>query len=249
MPFQVKAKLVAFMGDTEKYPCHFCHNIGDEVIFNGESYIGRLCPDVWPLLTPKVAALHAAGPRYVIPEFYYPFHYCSVSRRDPDQKKYDGLGFKNVLETIVPPPYDMANLIPPNAFKWPPHLELTVAKDIGIICPDFRTSASFIIEAFDLSEKGFDTPFFRREMAILNKVLKIPGIEREKILTTFSAREISEIYPPLSPPMMVRLIEELELMNYLEPLDEKVSVTAKGEAKLENFKAGLTDEEREALGY
>lgn len=132
MPFQVKAKLVAFMGGTEKYPCHFCHEIGDEVIFNGESYIGRLCPDVWPLLTPKVAALHAAGPRYVIPEFYYPFHYCSASRRDLDRKKYDGLGFQNVLETIVPPPHDMANLVPPNAFKWPPHPELTVLKDIRI---------------------------------------------------------------------------------------------------------------------
>jgi hypothetical protein len=247
MPFQVRARLVAFLGDIDKYPCHFCHEVGDEIIFDGEKYIGRLCPDVWPMLTAKAAALHAAGPRYVEPGFYYPFWYCSVSTPDPSQKKYDGLGFKNVLETIEPPPHDMAHLIPPNAFKWPPHPELDVAKGIGIFCPDLRSAAAFILEAFDLSEKGFDIPYFRREMAVLDKVSKKQGIETNKILNEFSNNEIEEIYPPLSQQMMVRLVEELELMNYLEIKNSAATVTKKGKSKLEDYEASLTDEEREAL--
>jgi uncharacterized repeat protein (TIGR04076 family) len=84
--FKVKATLVSFMGDEEKYPCHFGHNIGDEIIFDGEKYIGRLCPGVWPILTPKVSALHQAGPRYVEPLFYYPFWYAPPSVKDPAKK-------------------------------------------------------------------------------------------------------------------------------------------------------------------
>jgi len=59
--FQVKATVVAFLGNEEVYPCHFKHKIGDEVIFDGESYHGRLCPDVWSRIVPKVEAMHQAG--------------------------------------------------------------------------------------------------------------------------------------------------------------------------------------------
>jgi hypothetical protein len=34
------------------------HNVGDEVIFDGESYHGRLCPDVWPLHSAFLSTLH-----------------------------------------------------------------------------------------------------------------------------------------------------------------------------------------------
>lgn len=245
--FKVKATLTEFLGDLDNYPCHFCHNVGDEVIFDGEKYIGRLCPDVWPILTPKVAALHCAGPRYVDPEYYYPFWYCCVSKSDPSKKKYDGLGFRNVLKTREVPPYHMATLIDPNAFKWPPHPERSVAKDPMVKCPDLRTAAVFRLEAFDLSDKGFDVPYFRRQMSILDKVLNNQGIEPEKIIDTFSQELKDEVYPPLSPEMMTPLIEELELMEYLEIKDRTATVTEKGKVKLEDYKASLTDEEREAL--
>lgn len=245
--FKVKATVIGFLGNTSIYPCHMGHNIGDEVIFDGESYIGRLCPDTWPLIVPKVAALHQAGPRYVEWASYYPFWYCSLTERDPSHKKYDGLGYKNVLETVIPPQYDMANLVPPNAFKWPPHGERNIAKDVTVICPDFRTSMLVKLEAFDLSEKGFDTPYFRRQMAILDRVLKKQGIQADKILNEFSKEEIEEIHPPLSHIMVQVLVEELEVMSYMEIEDGRASVTKKGEAKLENFKRGLSAEEREAL--
>ena len=246
--FKVKATLVNFIGDEERYPCHFGHKIGDEIIFDGEKYIGRLCPDVWPMLTQKAVGLHAAGPRYIQPEFYYPFHYVPCSVKDPSKKKYDGRGFRNVLETRVEPKYHMATLVGPDASKWPPHTERTVFKDITVMCPDIRTAAVFKLEAVDLSEKGFDIPYFRRQMVILHKVLPKPGIEVDNILNEFSKAEIEEIYPALGSLATQALVEELEILNYLEIRDGKAYVTKKGEAKLEDFKAGLPKEEREALG-
>jgi len=33
--FRVKALLLGFDMDEEKYPCHFCHLVGDEIIYDG----------------------------------------------------------------------------------------------------------------------------------------------------------------------------------------------------------------------
>jgi uncharacterized repeat protein (TIGR04076 family) len=247
MPFQVKATVIAFLGNESLYPCHMQHKVGDEVIFDGESYTGRLCPDVWPMIVPKVAALHTAGPRYVEWGSYYPFWYCCLSESDPSRKKYDGLGYKNVLKTIVPPKYDMATLVSPDAFKWPPHGERTIVKDPTIICPDSRTSMLMKLEAFDLSEKGFDTPYFRREMAILSKLQLKKGIETDKILKAFSKKQIEEIYPPLSPIIVQIFVEELELMDYVKNLEGVTSITRKGKDKLKKFKAALPGADREAF--
>ena len=246
--FKVKATVVDFLGDEEKYPCHFQHKIGDEFIWDGEKFIGRICPSLTPLLVPKMMELWAAGPRWVDSMHYVPFWYAPVSAKDPSLKKYDGLGFRNVLETYVEPKYHMANLVTPNAFKWPPHPEKTVAKDMAVICPDIRTAALVKLEVVDLSEKGYDVPYFRREMSILKKVLPKPGIKVDKILDEFSREEIEGIYPALSQVIIQAFVEELELMGYLEIKNGKATVTRKGEARLGDFKASLSAEERKALG-
>ncbi len=245
--FKVKATVIGFLGDTNRYPCHFGHKIGDEVIWDGEKFIGRLCGSVWPALIPKVNAVWTVGPRYVEPAYYFPFWYAPLSVSDPSQKKYDGLGFKNVLKTIVEPPHHLAHLQPPEAFRWPPHPERTIAKDIMVICPDTRSSMVMKIEAFDLSDKGYDTPYFRRQMVILSKVLSKPGINVDKILNEFSKQQIEEIYPSLSTVLIQALIEELQLMDYLEIKNGKASVTRKGQRKLEDFNTSLSAEERKAL--
>jgi len=245
--FKVKATVVGFLGDEDKYPCHFQHKIGDEFIWDGEKFIGRICPSLTLLLIPRMNELWAAGPKRLDYMYYVPFWYAPVSAKDPSLKKYDGLGFRNVLKTYVEPQYHMANLVAPNAFKWPPHPERTVAKDIMVICPDIRTSVLLKLEAFDLSDKGYDVPYFRREMAILKKVLPKPGIKVDKILNEFSKEENEGIYPALSQIMLQTLVEELEVMDYLEIQNGKATVTKKGEAKLEDFKASLSAEEREAL--
>jgi len=118
--FQVRASVAGFLGNIEAYPCHFGHVPGDHVIFDGEVFHGRFCPDLWGPVIPKMIALHQAGPRYVEWASYCPFWYCGNSVADPEQAKHDGLGFRNVLETITPPAHDMAALAPPGAFAWPP---------------------------------------------------------------------------------------------------------------------------------
>jgi len=245
--FKVKAVLIDFLGDEEKYPCHFQHKIGDEVVFDGERYTGRLCPAVWPFLVPKVDALWAAGPRHIPADYYFPFWYAPVSIKDPSKKVYDGLGFANVFKNHVEDKMSMANLKPLHAYEWPPYSKRTVAKDLVVICPDTRTSALFRLEAFDLSDKGLSIPYFRRQMAILDKVQAKPGISADKILKEFSKKDIEIIYPALSPEIMVPLIEELESLGYLKIVNNRATVTRKGETKLKKFKASLTPKEKKAL--
>jgi uncharacterized repeat protein (TIGR04076 family) len=245
--FQVKATVVAFLGNEEIYPCHFQHKVGDEVVFDGESYHGRLCPDVWSKIVPKVEAMHQAGPRYLEWISYYPFWYCSLSTPDPEMKKYDGLGFKNVLKTVVPPPFDMANLTNPEVFTWPPSQKAGLQSEPTVICPDTRTSMLMRLEAFDISEKGYDTPYFRRQMAILKKLSAREGVAPDEILGTFTEEEVEGIYPPLGAQMVRVLTEELELIGYVETVDGVASITPKGEAKLETFKRGLPAEDLSAF--
>lgn len=171
-----------------------------------------------------------------------------MSAEDPTLKKYDGLGFRNVFEAHAEPKHHMANLASSSAFRWPPPEERIALKDVTVICPDYRTSVLVKLEAFDLSDKGRNIPYFRREMVLLDKLLKKPGIRADKILGQFSKIQVEGIYPALSPIMVQVLIEELELMGYVEVRDGKVTVSTKGQAKLEDFRRSLSTEEREALG-
>ena len=162
-------------------------------------------------------------------------------------KKYDGLGFANTFQTHCEPQYHMANLSPPGAFTWPPQAERTVARDITLICPDIRTAAVFRLEAFDLSEKGFNPPYFRRQMSILDRVGRSPDIDMDGILVEFTKEERENIYPPLVMEMLAPLVEELTLLKYLEVTDGKFRITDKGSGRLATFNAGLSEEERIAL--
>jgi uncharacterized repeat protein (TIGR04076 family) len=244
--FKAKATIIDFLGDKEKYPCHHRYNLGDEFIFDGERFIGTMCPSLAPLVVPKLIELHAAGPRYRETLFYYPFLYSPVSVEDPALKKYDGAGYRNILQTYQEERYHMANLAS-SGFKWPPPRERTVRKDVTIICPDYRTSVKVKLEAFDLSDKGRNIPYFRRQMVILHKIQKKPGIKADDILGEFSRKQIEGIYPALSQVMVAILVEELELMSYLEIKKGTVTITEKGKVKLAAFRAGLSPQEIKAL--
>lgn len=247
--FKVRATAIGFRGDEEKYPCHFQHKIGDTFIYDGEKYIGRICPGFSAVVVPRMMDFFAAGPRSVpTPQYYYAFWYAPVSRRDISKKNLDGIGFRNVLHTEVEPPRSIASLQPPHAFDWPPLEERTVFLDRSIVtCGDTRTSLMMKIEAFDLADKGDSVTYFRREMSILSKVLSKPEIPMDKILSEFTKEQIEEIYPALSPILVQILTEELELMDYVKIENSKVTVTKKGEAKLKEFKKSLTPEECEGL--
>jgi hypothetical protein len=246
--FKVKATLVRFAGDEERYPCHFGYKIGDEIIYDGENFIGRVCLQILPLLNKHIPPLYAAGPRYINPASYLPYFYAPLSSKAPDQKRSDGLGFKIVKENIIEPKYHMANFKSPNAFKWPVHDKRDINIEIMGRCDDLRTAATFKFEAFDLCDRGDAVPYFRKQMLILDRVLNNPGVPSAKILGLFSKEHQEEIYPGLNPVLVEVLVEELELIGFLDIRDGKASVTKNGELKLDDFKASLSAEERTILG-
>jgi len=245
--FKVKATVVAFMGDTKKYPCHFNYRIGDEIVWTGAQFIGRICPAILIPLSQKVDGMYKAGPRYVENAYYYPFWYAPVSEYDPAYKKYDGIGFKPVLKTIDEPQYHMANLRPGKSYLWPPHPDRTINRNVSIQCGDLRTATTLRLEAFDLADDGDCVTYFRRMMVMLARVITRPGIAVDDILTLFSQEEIENIYPSLSQIMVGILAEELELVGYLRIDQGKATVTLKGENKLETFMRELPSEDRQAL--
>ncbi len=245
--FKVKAVVVNFLGDKERYPCHHQYQMGDEFIFDGASFSGSICPSLAIEAVPKMMSLHSAGPRFKDYVFYYPFLYAPHSTDDPASKKYDGLGFKNIFENYREPSYHVANLAGSGAFTWPPPEKRPAHRGVRVICPDYRTSVVVRLEAFDLSDKGRNLPFFRREMTILDKILRNPGIAANKILDEFTKQQIEGIYPALSQVMVESLLEEMEVMDYLKVQDSRVFPEPKARTKLEDFKAGLSNEERLAL--
>ena len=245
--FKVKATVVDFLGDAERWPCHHQYKLGDEFIFDGASFSGEICPSFAITVVPRMMEIHAFGPRYKDYIHYYPFLYAPESVADPASKIKDGLGFKNVFTTAPIPRYHVANLASSSKFKWPPEKRIT-HRDVRLICPDYRTSVVMKIEAYDISDKGRNIPFFRREMMLLDKILRKPGILADQILSEFTKEQIEDIYPALSQPMVESLLEELELMGYLEIQQGKVYAGDKAARKLREFIRGLSGEERDALG-
>lgn len=250
--FKARATVVGFDKDEKKYPCHFRYKIGEEIVYDGETITGRVCPAILPELGQIFNALQASGGRHKEgeePGSYFPFWHSSLSLCDPSYKKYDGIGFKPTLER----PEEGYKFIPDETlFDTPPGGQYHIGKgtsrrEYTLVCPDNHTLARFKIEAFDLSDKGDGLPYFRRAMSILNKVRLKTGIAINQIINEFSKDEINNIYPTLCQNNIAALVGELELMGYVEVKDDKATITDKGIKKLEDYKASLTAEERKAL--
>jgi uncharacterized repeat protein (TIGR04076 family) len=245
--FKVKATVVNFLGDKDRYPCHHQYILGDEFLFDGASFTGTICPSLALTVVPRMMEVHSAGPRYKDYIHYYPFLYAPDSVDDPEARKSDGLGYKNIFTNAPLPPFHVANLASSSQFKWPPLKRIT-ERPVRLICPDYRTSVVVQIEAYDIADKGRNIPFFRREMVLLDKCLKQPGIRADQIINLFSKQQKEDIYPALSQPMIDSLLEELELMRYLEIKEGCVFAGSKAQSKLDEFKAGLNPEDKKTMG-
>jgi uncharacterized repeat protein (TIGR04076 family) len=201
--FKVRCKLMSFEGDESEYPCHFNYKIGDEFYYDGVTFTGRVCPGLLAPMMPVVHGIYLLGNKYVDNVMY---RYRGHDARDPEMTKYDGAGFRPI-ETPVPIGMNM--------------------RGGHFICGDTRTLAHFSCEPVDLSDSDYAQPFYRREIAILEKIEKEPGIKTGKILEKFTDFEREKISPPLSPVLLNLLLDALADMGYIEVRDGKAYPTGK----------------------
>ena len=250
--FKVKATVIGFDKDEQKYPCHFRYKIGDEIVYDGETITGRVCPSMAPVFGRAFNDLLASGGRHKegeAPGSYFPFWHSPLSVYDPTYKKYDGVGFR---PTPARPDEDYEFVADETLFDNPPGGKYisgkgTNKRELSLVCGDKHTLTRFKVEAFDLADKGDSLPYYRREMSILNKIILKPGIALNRILNEFTKDEIINIYPILGQKIIAVLVGELELMGYVEVNNEKVNATEKGKEKLASCKKSLTPQERQAL--
>ena len=122
MPFKVRCRLAAFLGDAEKFPCGFGYKIGDEFIYDGEKFIGRICPYVLRGIIPHITAMFIAGDKYSERMMF----------RYTDRKEPDVEGAARV-QAGLPPATERGR-----GWTFP--------------CPDIKTLAYFIVEPIGLVE-------------------------------------------------------------------------------------------------
>ncbi|OGO31613.1 MAG: hypothetical protein A2Z29_03025 [Chloroflexi bacterium RBG_16_56_11] len=250
--FKVKATVTGFGKDETKGPCHFRYKVGDEVIYDGESMTGRICPNMMSAFSQAFQALFASGGRHKEGEVagsYYPFWHSPQSVFDPAYTKYDGVGFRPTLER---PEEGYKFIADETLFDNPPGGKFIIGKgkekrELSLVCGDNHTRVQFKVEAFDLADRGDALPYYRRAMSILNRAAQKPGIAVNKILSEFTRDEIDNIYPSLGQRIVAILVGELEVMDYVDVKDGAVTITEKGRKKLKSFKASLTTEEKKAL--
>ena len=113
MPFQVKATVTGFLGDEERYPCHFQHNVGDEFAYDGEKYVGRLVSLNVPRPHPGDDALPRGRTEGRIASApLLPLPVRAGKPEGPGERQVRRHGFWERPRDAVEPPYHMANLFP-----------------------------------------------------------------------------------------------------------------------------------------
>jgi len=249
MPFSIKVTLVEFRGDTERYPCHATMNVGDELIFDGLEFKGKICAHTIPVLAPHINTLYKTGPRFINPGYYNLFWSATLSEKDLSMKQYDGNGNRNVFEKHEEPKYHMTCLSDPDAWYWPPRDNREDRKHVlRAMCPDLRTAAVFNIEAYDLATAGDALPFTRRQMTIMDRVHKAGGTwPVDKILDLYTEFEILKIYPPLSEIIIPPMLDDLESLSYAIVKDGNVTITKEGADRVARYKTEIPAEDVEAL--
>ena len=161
--FKVKATVLGFDEDEKRHPCHFRYQIGDTVIWDGEKFIGRICPSILRPFADKVSILYNTGGRHregEAPFAYTPFMHSPCSVYDPDYKKYDGIGFRPTLER---PEQNYKFIADVTTFdELPEGMKLLGGPGTGkrqkeiLVCGDKHTLMRMELEAFDLVDFGDD---------------------------------------------------------------------------------------------
>jgi uncharacterized repeat protein (TIGR04076 family) len=215
--YKVRCKLVKFEGDAQAFPCHFNYEIGDEIYYDGVQFTGRICTHIILSMMPVVYGVHVLGQNYCK---NMPFRYSGMDMRDPDMAKYDGAGWrprKQIPET------DLNR----QTTVFPVTSRTEKAKGSHFLCPDSRTIAHFTVEPVDLSDSDACAPYYRRAVAILERIETGPGLQIDGILDKFTEFEREDISPPLTPVLLDVLLEALCDMDYITIRDGKTYATGR----------------------
>ena len=147
------------------------------------------------------------------------YRYRGSDTTDPAMAKYDGVGFrplKNIGE-------DAAAQESP--FRFDP--KTGKSKGAHFLCADDRILAHFQVEPVDLSESEYAQPFYRRGIAVLEKIEADPGIRIADILSRFTEFEREEIAPVLTPALLEVLLDALEDVHYIETREQRAYPTGR----------------------
>jgi uncharacterized repeat protein (TIGR04076 family) len=215
--YKVRCKLVKFEGDYQTFPCHFGYEIGEEIYYDGVKFSGRICPHLLLGMIPVVHGVHLLGDKY---SENVAFRYRGRDARDPSMAKYDGVGFR-----------PLKNISEESRKKSEAVVQLASgtqkAKGAHFTCTDTRTLAHFSCEPVDLSDSEFCQPFYRRAIAILEKIEAEPGIRIDAIRAKFTPFELEDISPPLTPVLTDVLLEALADQKYIEIQDSQARATGR----------------------
>jgi uncharacterized repeat protein (TIGR04076 family) len=215
--FKVKCRLVAFRGDVKTFPCHFKYRIGDEFDYDGDRFNGRICQGLFPSMIPVIKGVFLLGNKYFENVMY---RYRGFDAEDPGMAIYDGAGYRPWTAHPQDAPEKIASLL-----SSIPKTER--AKGGHFVCGDPRILAEFSCEPVDLSDSEYCQPFYRREIAMLEKIETEPGIDKTKIIEKLSEFEREKISPPLTPILVEVLLEALADMKYIEIRDSGLFATGK----------------------
>jgi len=214
--FKVRCRLIAFDGDEEIFPCHFDYKIGDEFYYDGVYFTGRICPGLFASMMPVIHNVHLMGNGF---SRNIPYKY-RFDVRNPDMAKYDGAGFspRKTLPESGPSSLRILNPLSPKK---------ETIKGARFTCSDTRTLAQFMCEAVDLSDSDYCQPFYRRALAILDKISVEPGIKTPEIQERFTPFERDEISPMLTPPFLEVMLTALVDMDYAVMKDGGLHATGR----------------------
>ena len=215
--FKVRCKLISFEADEAEHPCHFNYKLGDEFYYDGVHFTGRVCPGLLASMMPVIHGVYLLGNKYSENVMYL---YRGHDARDPAMAKYDGAGFRPLKM-----PAEGAAGKPEEALRA--RTRTGKAKGGHFLCGDHRTLAHFACEPVDLSDSDYAQPFYRREIAILEKIEKEAGIKTDEILGKFTDFERDEVSPPLTPVLLEVLLEALVDMGYIDIRDGRAYATGK----------------------
>jgi len=203
MAFKVRARFDGFIGDEEKYPCHFDYKMGEEVTYDGARFEGRICPGVVNTLIPVLKTMVDSGTRHYETSLFRKHGGHSV--RDPSMKEHDGIGFR--MTDGAPDELEKQFFVPSS-------------RGTVVCCEDIRTLAKFVVELDGLADGGFYLGDYKRQIEILEVIKKDPGLTVDDILNKFSDYE-KNLYVRLTPVFVELALEEMAMVEYIELRDGK----------------------------